>query len=174
MKTIINKLRYTLLLGFITLAALGTSLNAAAETLTVCNGTNTNQYIPFYGWYYDIAGTTVQMIYPASMLTDMDGGTITSVKFYSSTGLKFSGGTNTVTMGLTDNSTLSSLITLSGTTVSTTFNAVAGMTEIELTFNPGLTYTPGKNIIIQTNVTTAGSCDPSSTSSTLFYHNASN
>lgn len=167
MKTIINKLRYTLLLGFIAIAALGNSLNAA--TLTVCNGTNTSQYIPFYGWYYDIAGTMVQMIYPASMLTDMDGGTITSVKFYSSTGLKFSGGTNTVTMGLTDNTTLSTITTLSGTTVSTTFNAVAGMTEIELTFNPGLTYTPGKNIIIETNLTTKGSCDPSSTNSTLFY-----
>ena len=162
MKTIINKLRYTLLLGFIALAALGTSLNAAAESLTVCDvNTTNNSYVPFYGYYHDVAGTTVQVIYPASMLTDMDDGTITSVKFYPSTALKFSGGLITVTMGMTDESSYSSnnAMTISGTTVTTTFVPNTNMSEVELTFSPGLVYTPGKNLIIQTVVTTAGTCD---------------
>ena len=160
MKTIINKLRYTLLLGFFALAALGNSLNAA--TLTVCDAnTTTNDRIPFYGWYHDISETTVQMIYPSSMLTVMNDGTITSVKFYTNNGVHFSGGQYTVTIGLTDASSISSLMTISGTTASTTFVPNTNLTEIELTFNPGLTYTPGKNLIIETKLTSTGTCDPS-------------
>lgn len=134
--------------------------NRDIQTITVCDAnTTTSQYVPFYGYYHDIAGTTVQMIYPASMLSAMNGGTISSVKFYSSTGTKFSGGLITVTMGLTDATSISSTMTLSGTTVSTTFEPSTGLNEIELTFNPGLVYTPGKNLIIQTVVTTKGTCD---------------
>ena len=143
--------------------------NRAIQTITVCDAnTTTSQYVPFYGYYHDIAGTTVQMIYPASMLSAMNGGTISSVKFYSSTGTQFSGGLCTVTMGLTDATSISSTMTLSGTTVSTTFVPSTGMTEIELTFNPGLVYTPGKNLIIQTVVTTYGTCDPYSGTRTEF------
>ena len=54
-----------------------------AQTLTVANGTTTNTYIPIYGYYCD-ADQHNQMVYPSSMLTDMDGSYILSLTFYQS------------------------------------------------------------------------------------------
>ena len=52
----------------------------AQETLTVCDGTATSSYSPIKG----SGGSQTEFIYPASLLGDMEGGTITSVKFFSS------------------------------------------------------------------------------------------
>lgn len=48
------------------------------RTLTVCNGTTTSSNAPIRGGY----GTQSEFIYPARLLEAMDGGTISSVKFY--------------------------------------------------------------------------------------------
>ena len=63
------------------------------ETLTVFDGTTegtetstsivTNDYLPIYSRYWNKAGTKSQIIIPAQFLTQMKGGDITSVKFYS-------------------------------------------------------------------------------------------
>ena len=64
------------------LAALLVPVGAnAQETLTVADGTATNGYVPIYGYYAD-AYLHSQMIYPASMLSEMDGGTITELVWY--------------------------------------------------------------------------------------------
>ena len=130
--------------------------------LTICDGeTATNDRIPFYGYYNDVNGTTSQVIYPASKLALLDGKTITGVTFYTNnSGVQFYGGNTTVTMGFIDNTKFESedLFTIDGTTaVTTNYTPVAGGTEISLTFNPGLEYTAGKNLIIQTAVNSAGS-----------------
>ena len=52
----------------------------AQETLTVCDGTSTSSNAPIKG----SGGSQTEFIYPASLLGDMEGGTITSVKFFSS------------------------------------------------------------------------------------------
>jgi hypothetical protein len=52
-----------------------------AQTLTVCNGTSNNQYIPFYGYNGDAAQHN-QMIYPAESLSAMNGETILQMVFY--------------------------------------------------------------------------------------------
>ena len=52
-----------------------------AETLTVAEGSATNEYVPIYGFYWD-TGFKNTMVYPASMLSDMSGGTINSITFY--------------------------------------------------------------------------------------------
>ena len=62
-----------------------------ANVLTVCDGTDKSNYVPMFGYMYDTELTTSQMIYPAEMLTDMVGATITQVKFYSEQ-LKFYNG----------------------------------------------------------------------------------
>lgn len=130
--------------------------------LTICDGeTATNEKIPFYGYYNDVNGTTSQVIYPASKLALLDGKTITGVTFYTNnSGVQFYGGNTTVTMGFIDNTefTEEELFTIDGTTaVTTNYTPVAGGTEISLTFNPGLEYTAGKNLIIQTTVNSTGS-----------------
>ena len=59
----------------------------AQETLTVYDGTNTSNYVPFYGLYADY-GTRSQFVIPAADLSNMAGGTITNLTFYSSNASK--------------------------------------------------------------------------------------
>jgi chitodextrinase len=54
---------------------------SAQNTLTVADGTETNGYVPVYGYYVDDYVCS-QTIYPASMLTDMNGWAINSMTFY--------------------------------------------------------------------------------------------
>ena len=52
--------------------------------ITVSDGTATDSYVPVYGLYTD-AYLKCNIVYPAEMLEEMDGGEITSMKFYLST-----------------------------------------------------------------------------------------
>jgi len=54
---------------------------SAQSTLTVANGTETNTNVPFFGYWLDQPQRT-QIIYPASMLTNMIGSEITQMDFY--------------------------------------------------------------------------------------------
>ena len=65
----------------------------AQETLTVCDGTSTSSYAPIKNG----GGSQTEFIYPASLLGDMEGGTITSVKFFS-TSTSTTNYSNTVTV----------------------------------------------------------------------------
>ena len=53
----------------------------AQTTLTVHEGTATNDYVPAYIYYFDDF-TRSQVVYPAADLVDMAGGTISEIKFY--------------------------------------------------------------------------------------------
>ena len=53
----------------------------AQEELTVHDGTATNNFVPFYGYYAD-AYNKCEMVYPATELSSMADGTITSMTFY--------------------------------------------------------------------------------------------
>jgi len=86
-----------------------------AQTLTVCDGTASNEYVPFYGWYAD-EDQHNQMIYPASLLTDMTGQAIQQMTFYidpnGNNGSYTEAsrlGTWTVSLGETTDTTLSDL-----------------------------------------------------------------
>ncbi|MEE1308864.1 MAG: hypothetical protein UHJ41_02055, partial [Bacteroidaceae bacterium] len=78
-KRILNFLKTTLCM-----VALMSMSNAAAQsqTITICDGTDENKYVPFYFYYLDNASTTSQVIYPASALESIKGKQITGVKFY--------------------------------------------------------------------------------------------
>ena len=52
-----------------------------AYSLTVNDGTSTNNYVPYYAYYHD-ASQRSEFIIPASSLSDLAWGTITSMKFY--------------------------------------------------------------------------------------------
>ncbi len=53
-------------------------------TLLVHDGTATNNFIPAYGFYAD-AYLKAEFVYPATELSDMNGGTIDAMTFYAST-----------------------------------------------------------------------------------------
>ena len=123
---------------------------------TVAEGTTTNEYLPIYGYYYNNRQIN-QMIYPANMLTEIQGKKIKSMKFYSQ-GLNFSGGAFTVKMGATSTSTFNNSptrITTGMTTVKTGQVAVNSGTELVITFDEPFEYNSG-NLIIDFEVTTAG------------------
>jgi hypothetical protein len=129
----------------------------AQETLLVHDGTTTNQYVPFYGYYADESQQN-QMIYPASELTteenNMTGAEITQMVFhYSSVGSYGSGvGTWTVSLGETRNTTLSGLD--NNTTLTEVFtgglDALFNTTDKTLTITFANSYTyQGGNLLVE-------------------------
>ena len=88
---------------------------ANAQTVTVCNGTDNSQYVPFEGYNADNPQHN-QMIFPATDLTAMNGKEITQMVFYidqsASNGSHTAAnrlGTWTVSLGETEATTLSGL-----------------------------------------------------------------
>ena len=73
MKKKVFSLMMTLLLAFVGVAK--------ADEVTVYDGTTTNNYVPAYVFYFDDF-TRSQYVIPAADLAAVNGGTITSVKFY--------------------------------------------------------------------------------------------
>ena len=67
-------------LSFFALASI--ALASQATDLTVFDGTDQNQYIPFRATYFDWSPYYGQVIFPASELAAMSGQDITSMKFY--------------------------------------------------------------------------------------------
>ena len=73
MKKKVFSLMMTLVFAFIGLAR--------ANEVTVYEGTTTNNYVPAYVFYFDDF-TRSQFVIPAADLAQMNGGTVSSVKFY--------------------------------------------------------------------------------------------
>ena len=86
-------------------------------TLTVNDGTATNEYIPVYGNYCDASSQQNQFIIPAEQLAEMLGGTISGMTFYLSSPASGAWGrTWTVKLMETTETTISSLINVSAAT----------------------------------------------------------
>lgn len=136
-----------------------------ADELTVAeDGTSTDEHIPYYGFYADGAGVHVQTIYPSTLLGELAGGNITSLKFYSSS--------NSINW-----SDLEVTISLNNVTASTLpyssyrcyFNTESGSTIVyngKFAFNNGtfsvalsniFTYEEGKNLLLDVKVKTKSS-----------------
>lgn len=71
------------LLVCLALWALGAILPIKADTVLVSDGTDTNKYVPIYGFYAD-AFLKCEYVIPATDLANMIGGTITSITWYAS------------------------------------------------------------------------------------------
>ena len=79
-----------------------------AYQLTVNDGTNTNGYVPIYGYYVD-AITKSQFIIPAENLADMAWGTINKMTFYAAADKNWGAAQFEVYMTETSETTLSAL-----------------------------------------------------------------
>lgn len=133
-------------------------MGAHANELLVCDGTTTNNFVPIHSTYYDTEGTTTQMIFPADMLSAMNGQKINSVTFYTNNdGILFGGGLLQVSIGETDQTEFeSSTGYITGLTVVKTAPVTQGPTEITFEFDSPYTY-GGGNLVIENKVITAGS-----------------
>lgn len=139
---------------------------ANAQTLTVHDGSGTNNYVPFYGYYAD-EDQTNQMIYPATELADMNGKAITQMVFYwqeggYNYGNYYGVGTWTVSLGETTATTLSGLDNT--TTLTPVFTGVldeaGGLFDntaytLTITFDDPYVY-GGSNLLVQFDHTGTG------------------
>ena len=121
--------------------------------LTVYDGTATNQYIPMYGYYFDDF-TKSECIIPATVLTAMNGGTISSITFYPS---------SVATTNSTWNSTSQTVFLkeVSSTTLGGSYSGTTGATIVKqalldmptagtaytITFDTPYTYNGGNLLI---------------------------
>lgn len=128
---------------------------SAAMEKTICEGNQTNEFVPIYGYYYDNKQVN-QIIYPASMLTDLVGKNIKGVTF-EATSQVYYGGKYNVSIGTSEQTEYEEPIRLTGlTTVATDRVAAAGGTELSITFDQAYPYTGG-NLVIDFEVTEKGS-----------------
>lgn len=150
--------------GTPTTVTLNGTANEAPKEITAADGTDTSDKLPVYGYYYDDASDNYhQMIYPANMIpSKLKGKKITGLTFYSSSGLNFSGGNLAIRLATTDVEKFESTtkLTMPSNAVSQNFvhNASETLDKITVEFNEPFIYNGG-NIIIETQVTTAGTCD---------------
>ncbi len=161
--TIINFLNLILRMKkfLLSLAVIAASAFAAGaqETaaLTVGDGTE-NSLLPLNTLYWDAESTNSQVIYNASMLEDMVGGTITSVKFYVKGSFQKVDGTKVqLSMGTTDVSTYATsnpaFITEGLTVVASNVESPESLlTEVEFVFDTPYVYNGG-NLVFECKVT---------------------
>ncbi|MBR1549018.1 MAG: fibronectin type III domain-containing protein [Bacteroidales bacterium] len=127
---------------------------ATVDSVTVANGTTTNEWLPIYGYYQERAQHN-QVIYPADSLTALLGQGLTGMTFYMSQTAGSNWGTTvTISLGTTTATTLSGLTTASDLT-QVWQGPVTGQTAIiHIDFDEGFSYT-GDNLLLDVQ-TTAG------------------
>ena len=121
------------------------------DVITVCDGTDTNGYLPFYGYYYDNT-TKGQMIYTAEMLAPLAGKKITDVTFYPTEALTFRGGQLQLSFKVVDQQGFTSYTALTDLTAVATWEPGEGATELVFTLDEPFEYTGGNLAIEVYNV----------------------
>ena len=132
-----------------------------AAELTVANGTDVNQYIPFRATYLNWPPYFGQVIYPASQLTEMEGKDITAMTFYiaNENGNVMNGGELSFFLGVVDVSQFSDVspfrIPESDLSLVKALPMTPGETEIVVNFDTPFAY-EGGNLALMVSVTQAG------------------
>lgn len=143
----------------ITVAAL--SLVARATELTVADGTDTNQYIPFRAAYFNYPPYFGQVIYPADQLTELVGKDITALTFYIANegGNVMNGGELSFRLGVVDVSEFSTIspfrIPESDLTLVGAMPMTPGGNKIVVNLDTPFAY-EGGNLALMVSVTQAG------------------
>ena len=127
----------------------------AQNTLTVADGTATNQYVPVYGFYVDDFVRS-QTIYPASMIEEsadafgMNGGSISSMTFYLSSPATDSWGAANFVVKLKEVSTTTLSAFMSTDDATTVYEGSLDGTQstMTVTFTTPFTYNGG-NLLLE-------------------------
>jgi len=147
------------LLSIFVLAAV--AFAAQAVDVTVFDGTDQNEYIPFRATYFDWSPYYGEVIYPAAEITDLVGKDITSVKFYvaNETGNVMNGGELSLYMGTTTKADFSewsvTLIPADDLTLVSATAMTRGDSEIVFNLSEPFTYN-GDNLVLMLSVTELG------------------
>ncbi|MCQ2308236.1 MAG: choice-of-anchor J domain-containing protein [Bacteroidales bacterium] len=143
----------------------------AAEELTIyADATEIQMFTPVYTYYGDTQNSAAQFVVPASQLTDMVGGEITSMKFYTNPSQAYkpqniSGPTYAGYMTEVDSETLSTFIDFNSAT--NIFNGNISLTDdcLIIDFATPYTYNGGNLAIAFLCTNSAGYCK-------IFYYSA--
>ena len=128
---------------------------AQANVLTVCDGQELNYLVPINGWYVDQEGTMSQMIYPAEMLSEMQNGKISQVKFYPEEAIEFEACELQLSFKTVDENGFESTTAIEGATAVSTMDAIYGRNELVFDLYTPYEYTGG-NLMVEVEVTYAG------------------
>ena len=135
-----------------------THLELQTDEALVSNGTTTNSYVPIFGTWTDAYQRT-QFIYPASMLTDLNGGTISEMKFYAGTANKSWGAAmfNVKVMEVAYETFTSNAFADIATATQVYYGSLStnANKEMVITFSTPYTYNGG-NLLIEVGETTKG------------------
>jgi len=123
--------------------------------MTVCDGTATNQYVPFNGVYADDVNTMGQMIYPAQMLADADGGQIVALTFYTNKGMNLRNVALELSLMNTDQDGFDQATPLTGLTTVSSAAITQGDTMITFELDTPFEYS-GENLAVEVKVKNAG------------------
>ena len=131
----------------------------AQSTLTVANGTETNQYVPVYGFYAD-SYLRCQTIYPSSMLTsttDITGESILGVTYYLSSPADDSWGSANFVVKVKEVTDTALTAFVDMTTATTVYTGPLDGTQstMEIDFTAPYTY-QGGNLLIEITNTAEG------------------
>ena len=128
---------------------------AQANVLTVCDGSEINYLVPINGWYVDEEGTMSQMIYPAEMLTEMQNGKISQVKFYPEETIEFEDCELQLSFKTVDQTGFETATAVTGATAVSRMDAIYGRNELVFDLYQPYEYTGG-NLLVEVMVTYAG------------------
>lgn len=137
------------------------TLPGRAETLTVYDGTDLSYYAPAYIYYWD-EYTRSEFVIPAADLTEMAGGTITSMKFYTNNSNIPYSSTAVVDFYLKEvnNTSISAFVTKANSTIvyhgTISIVSANGGGEATITFSTPFTYNGGNLLIGSENTTKPG------------------
>ncbi len=146
---------------FTLLAVAAVALAAQAAQLTVADGTDMNQYIPFRAAYFNYPPYFGQVIYPADQLTQLEGKDITGLTFYiaNENGNVMNGGELSFFLGVVDESEFSTIspfrIPESSLTRVAALPMTPGESELVVNFDAPFAYAGG-NLALMVSVTQAG------------------
>lgn len=146
---------------FTLMAVAALAFAAQAAELTVADGTDINQYIPFRSTYFNYPPYFGQVIYPADQLTQLQGKDITGLTFYiaNENGNVMNGGELSFRLGVVDESEFSTIspfrIPESNLTLVGAQPMTPGGPEIVVNFETPFAY-EGGNLALMVSVTQAG------------------
>ena len=161
----------------IAVALNGTATEPTHEVV-VCDGTNSNQYVPFYSFWADTYLVESQFIYPAEKLTDLNGRKIASVKFFAESNVKANGGQLQVSLKETEQTVFADAGNdkVTEMTVAGTCNIDNNSNTIEFIFNEPIAYNGGNLAVevvaleMSTGVDKTYWLGESQNTATSFYH----
>ena len=128
----------------------------AQETLTVCDGSATNGYVPVYGYYCD-AYNRSQSVYPASLLSALPAGaTISQLQYYTSqASVSWGTASFVVKIGETSQTSLSEWDNATTMTTVYTGSLSISSNSLVIVFDDPYTYSGG-NLVIEIDQTETG------------------